>query len=514
MAITRKKEEEVRTQAQIIEEYVIGVDDIPTKIQIIKRPKKNLLYRVSIEEISAPTKALLAEVRHRLITEISISAAEILNPKAIENLKERFKEHAERVISEVLPSIDNRTKTFLIGRLLHNIIGLGKLEYLLGDGQLEEIVINSSEEPIFVYHKKYGWLETNVIIRSEEQINNFANTIARRIGRQITTLNPLLDAHLITGDRANAVLYPISTKGNTITIRKFARDPWTITDLITNNTCTPELFALIWTAIQYEMNILIAGGTASGKTTMLNVCMSFMPPNQRVLSIEDTRELTLPKYLYWCPLTIRQPNPEGKGQVTMLDLLVNSLRMRPDRIIVGEIRRKRQAEVLFEAMHTGHSVYSTVHADSMGETIRRLINPPIDVPPNLLSAINLTLVMFRDRRRGIRRVYQVGEILTGEEQQNIAVRPNIMYRWNPTTDKIIPHSTSLRFFEELGRHTGLTQKEINSDLEARARTIIWVVKNNIRALDDVGKILHEYYLDQDRVFDLARKNTDPRTLLK
>ena len=123
----------------------------------------------------------------------------------------------------------------------------------------------------------------------EEQILNYSNMIARRVGRQITTLNPLLDAHLLTGDRVNAVLYPISTKGNTITIRKFARDPWTVTDFIDNKTCTSDLFALIWETIQYEMNILFSGGTASGKTTMLNVCMPFMPPNHRILSIEDTR---------------------------------------------------------------------------------------------------------------------------------------------------------------------------------------------------------------------------------
>ena len=144
---------------------------------------------------------------------------------------------------------------------------------------------------------------------------------------------------------------------------------------------------MIWLAIEYEMNILFSGGTASGKTTMLNVCMPFVQPNSRIISIEDTRELQLPDFLYWTPLVTRLPNPEGKGEINMLDLLINSLRMRPDRIILGEMRRAREAEVLFEAMHTGHSVYSTVHADTTSETISRLTNPPLNVPPNLLKAV-------------------------------------------------------------------------------------------------------------------------------
>lgn len=176
-------------------------------------------------------------------------------------------------------------------------------------------------------------------------------------------------------------------------------------DFINNKTCNIEIAALLWLAIGYEMNVLISGGTGSGKTSFLNACMPFIPPNQRVISIEDTRELMLPEFLYWTPLVTRTPNAEGKGEVSMLDLLVNSLRMRPDRIILGEMRKQQEAMVLFEAMHTGHSVYATVHADTSAETISRLVNPPLNVPPNLLKSVNLNVVMFRDRRKGIRRIF-------------------------------------------------------------------------------------------------------------
>ncbi|MCH8207480.1 MAG: Flp pilus assembly complex ATPase component TadA [Nitrospinae bacterium] len=212
----------------------------------------------------------------------------------------------------------------------------------------------------------------------------------------------------------------------------------------------------------------------------------------------NTRELQLPKFLYWAPLTVRPPNPEGKGEVTMLDLLVNSLRMRPDRIILGEIRKKDQAQVLFEAMHTGHSVYATVHADSISETIRRLVNPPINVPQNLLTAVNLNVVMFRDRRKRIRRVYQIGEYIGSEEGREI--RPNILYRWNPTEDIIVPHSKSLRLLDDLNTHTGMSQQEITNDLIQKEKILKSMVKKNIRSVDDVGDIFNKYYTNQDNVF--------------
>jgi len=499
--------------AEGIEKYKVEADGVNVDINIVKEKGKMGRYNIIVPQLSKPTLALVDEIRRQLIVEVKVSAAEILDPKVMDTLKQKFKEKASELLKGKLPVIKEETKTFLIGTLLHEMLGFGEIEFLLNDGNLEEIVINSADEPVRIYHKKHGWLETNVTIDKEEKIQNFSNTIARRVGRQITVLNPLLDAHLITGDRANAVFYPISNKGNSITIRKFARDPWTVTDFIANKTSSSEIFALIWLAIQYEMNILISGGTGSGKTSFLNVCMVFMPPNHRLISIEDTRELQLPKFLYWCPLTTRQPNPEGKGEVTMLDLLINSLRMRPDRVILGEMRRREEAEVLFEAMHTGHSVYATVHADSINETIQRLTNPPISVPKNLLGAVNLNVVMFRERRRGIRRTHQIGEFIASEESGGIAVKPNILYRWKPSNDTIVQHSQSTRLFEELSRHTGLSQAEINNDLKTKKKILDYLVKNNIRSLDDVGRIINLYYLDPDFVIDMVNKNAKPDKLL-
>ena len=220
---------------KIIETYSLKADEVVVRVNITGGPGIPPKYNLTVTEPSIATKALLEEIRHELVTEVTVSTAEILDPKVISKLKDKFYKRAEAILEKKLPGIPEKTKDFLITTLIHEMMGLGKVEFLLNDPNIEEIVINSTTEPLRIYHKKYGWLETNITIPTEEQIQNYSNIIARRVGRQITTLNPLLDAHLITGDRANAVLYPISTKGNTITIRKFARDPWTVTDFINNS---------------------------------------------------------------------------------------------------------------------------------------------------------------------------------------------------------------------------------------------------------------------------------------
>lgn len=497
----------------VAEKYRVTDGGFDAEIKITGSKGQVKQYELVRHILPPGTQALLDQVKQELIGTVRMSAEEILDPKTLLALKQRFQDKAKELLRKKLPGIQQKTEEYLIMTLVKEMLGLGDIEILLNDPNLEEVVITSANEPVRVFHKQHGWLATNITAASESEIRDYLNTIARRVGRQITTLNPLLDAHLLSGDRANAILYPISSKGNTLTIRKFSRDPWTVIDFINNGTCSAELFALLWFVIQYESNILISGGTGSGKTSLLNVCMPFIPPNHRIVSIEDTRELSLPEFLHWCPLTIRQANPEGKGEVTMLDLLVNALRMRPDRIVLGEMRRKEQAEVLFEAMHTGHSVYATVHADSVSATIQRLTNPPIDVPPNLLSAVNLVVVMFRNRRLNTRRVYQIGELLSSEDEHEATIKQNLIYRWNPSTDKLVQHQKPIRLFEEMSRHTGMSLREIDNDIKEKETILKWMVKKNIRDIVSVGKVMYTYYLDPDNLLKVVRKNSDLTAIL-
>lgn len=502
------QKEKPKIKGEVLESYELSIDK--AKIQVsIEKTSDNLIYNLIVPKVDIGTEALLGEIRKNLISIATFGIGEMADQKSMARIKNRFMTDASKLLKEKIPKIKPETEDLLIGLLMQDMLGLGKIEFMINDPKLEEIVIVNSKE-IRVYHKNHGWLLTNVTLKSEDEVTNYANIIARRIGRQISILTPLLDAHVVTGDRANAVLYPIATKGNTITIRKFSRDPWTIIDLINNNTTSKEISALLWLAIEYEMNVIFSGGTASGKTVFLNSCMPFIPPNHRIISIEDTRELTLPKFLYWCPLVTRTPNAEGKGEVSMLDLLVNSLRMRPDRIILGEIRRQREAEVLFEAMHTGHSVYSTVHADTANETIRRLVNPPINVPPSMLTSVNLNVVMFRDRRKGYRRVSQLAEYLPGKEN----VVANLLYRWIPEKDTFTEHNKSLTFFDQLSRNTGMDEKEINKELAYKKSVFDWLIKNNIRDLDSFGKLMNLYYMDKPELDSIIKNNQVNKILEK
>jgi len=326
------------------EEYSFISNEIPIKIRIYTEKKEFVpIYDVSISSISKNTEIILERIRQELIIEVNLGIIDIIDLKKGDLIEQRFKETIDLLVKKHFPDVDKKTMNFLKSYLIQKSLGMGNIEILMNDVNLEEIAINNADEPVWVYHRKHGWLKTNIMLESEEQIKHYASLIGKKVGRQITVLEPLMDANLSTGDRVNATLLPTSLKGNTITLRKFAAKPWTITDFIINRTISAEAAALIWLGVQYELSIIISGGTATGKTSMLNVVSNFFPPNQRIISIEDTHEIQLPKFLHWIPMITKLPNPEGRGAITMLDLLVNSLRMRPDRIVVGEIRRKQEA---------------------------------------------------------------------------------------------------------------------------------------------------------------------------
>ena len=482
-------------ERRVLDRYTLETNNIIIDIKVAEIEDESVpFYIVSIANISPTTRIILEKIRQEFVSKMNLEDLQSFeNADNITHIKEEFRTEIRRLITKYFPNTDERTLNMLVNYILEENLGLGKIDILLSDPRLEEIIINNHREPVWVYHRRHGWLKTNVIIPTEARIRHFATIIGRDVGKEITNLNPLMDAHLMSGDRVNATLTPISTSGNTITIRKFAEDPWTITKFIEEGTTGVEAAAFIWLAIQNELSVLIAGGTGSGKTSMLNVVSNFFPPNQRIISIEDTREIQLPSFLHWIPMVTRLPNPEGKGEVSMLDLLVNSLRMRPDRILVGEIRRKREAEVLFEAIHTGHSVYATVHANDAEETIARLTNPPIDIPRTLLPAISMIVVQFRNRRTGVRKTFQIAEIMPDAS-------PRVLMQLDIKSGQLQKANESIRLIETLQTFTGLTKQEIDADLKEKQGILRYLVDENINTVDDVGKVMAQYYSDKDGLF--------------
>jgi flagellar protein FlaI len=489
-----------RDSDKMVDNYDYIAKNIPIHVTVVKRKGEFVpIYEVSISSISKTTEFMLERIRQELIKAVNLEMVDLTDMKKTKIIETRFEETIADLVNKYFPDVDDETKGFLTGYLLTKSLGLGMIEFVMNDHQLEEIVINEASEPIWVYHRKHGWLKTNIFLRDEEQTRHFASIIARKVGRQISVLEPLLDAHLDEGDRVNSTLMPISTAGNTLTFRKFSRDPWTITKFLKSDAISTEAAAIIWMAIQYEMSAIIAGGTASGKTSALNCFADFFPPNQRIISIEDTREIRLPKFLHWVPMNTRVKNAEGKGEVSMGDLLVNSLRMRPDRIIVGEVRRKAEAETLFEAIHTGHSVYATFHANNAEQTIERLTNAPIDVPKVMLPAISLIIVQFRNRRTGSRRTFQVAEILDD-------ATANILMQYDQKKDTLVKKNSSKSLFSNLRLYTGMSDVEIAKDLKEKEVILNYLVKNEIIDVDEVGRIMAEYYTDKDNLMKFVHAN--------
>ncbi len=469
--------------ANVVDYYKIDMDGVIVDVTILNTEEESVpIYNLSILNISKSTQQILNKLRDEFISKVNIGSF----GNEGDDIKELFKQEIRVLVKKYFPGIDKETTELLVNHVIQQNVGFGNIEILLRDANLEEIVVNNSEEPVWVYHRKHGWLKTNIIIQNEARIRHFSTTIGREVGKEITLLKPLMDAHLQKGDRVNATLYPISSKGNTITIRKFSEKPWSITDLINSGTMDYETAAWVWLAIQNELSLLIAGGTGSGKTSTLNAIANFFPPNQRIISIEDTRELTLPNTLHWVPLETRLPNPEGKGEITMLDLVVNSLRMRPDRILMGEIRRKQEAEVLFEAMRTGHSVYGTLHANTAEETVGRLTNPPIDMPKAILSSLSLVLVQNRNRRTGKRRTLQLAEISKSGDE-------NVFMQLDVVKDKLHTIGTPSRTLDTLSLYTGMSAQEVRKDISGKMQILKWLVAQNINDVHEIGIIMSKYY---------------------
>jgi len=481
------QETQQKTKFRQIDKYTLNANDLIVNITIgFKEGDFVPEYNLAISNIGEITKVVLEKIKDEFIRKIQIGKIDLSKSADFDDIKRQFSDEISLLIKKYFPHIDDKTCSVLINHLIQENVGLGKIDLLLKDPNLEEITVNNSKEAVWVYHRKHKWLKTNVYVPTEDRIRHYSTMIGREIGKEITVLEPLMDAHLLTGDRVNATLFPITSLGNTITIRKFSEKPWTITDFINAKTIEFETAAVLWLAIENELSILVAGGTGSGKTSMLNVISNFFPPNQRIISIEDTREITLPKNIHWVPMETRLANPEGKGEITMLDLVVNSLRMRPDRILVGEIRRKKEAEVLFEAMHTGHSVYATIHANNAEETVSRLTHPPIDIPKMMISAVSLICVQYRNRRSGLRRTLQIAEVSENGDA-------NVIYQHDVNNDKMIKVSEPKRLLSTLNLYTGLSSQQIKADIQEKIEILKWMVARKVSDINDVGLIISKYY---------------------
>jgi len=368
------------------------------------------------------------------------------------------------------------------GYVADAVHGYRTIQPLFHDTDLEEIIINGAGAPVIVYHRKYGMCRTNLVLKTEYELR----ALLTQLGCDET--KPFNNIRLSDGCRGNVVFEPTAFK-TSITIRKFQYKPLSIVDLVNNGTLTLDLAAFLWTCLDgfgvYPLNILVVGGTASGKTTTLNSLLSLVPQSERIVSIEDTLELNPSLRENWVRL-------ESNSKASLEDLVKNALRMRPDRIIVGEIRGG-EAEDLFTAMNVGHrGVLATLHANADRDTIRRLENAPMNVPRSLIPLVDIIVVQNRLRFSGNetkRHVVQVSEVSSLDDR----IALNEIFAWNPQNRSLERTKLPIQSKEKLAAITGRSINDVSDEIERRKTVLSYLVSHGITQNDKVCQFMDSFY---------------------
>jgi len=471
---------------------------------IVKDPKtQKTFYEVIEPTLQKEEEKWLREIKDFLMEEVDVNLKEIETKEKAENY---LKEKTREIIKKYRIKVPSESIDKLLYYVVRDFIGYGKIDSLMKDHLIEDISADGVNIPIYVWHRLYESLPTNIIFKDEAELNSFIIRLAYLAEKNISIAAPILDASLPDGSRIQLTYgNEVTRRGSTFTIRRFRVDPLTISDLIAFNTLSSEMAAYLWYIIENRASVLVAGGVASGKTTMLNCLSMFIKPEMKVVSVEDTQELNLP-HENWIPSVVRlgfgHEDKKG-GTITLFDLLKAAVRQRPDYIIVGEVRGE-EAYTLFQAMATGHLGLSTIHAESVEAVINRLESEPMNIPKPLIAMTNVIMVMGRTEIEGkpARRATTTAEILEFDHKKGDILTENV-FLWNQKEDSFVysGHSTIL---ERHMKRFDVKEESIRRELKQRKTVLEWMVREGIRRYIDVANVIREYYANPNRVFQKAR----------
>ena len=382
--------------------------------------------------------------------------------------------------------------------LERNFLGWSRIDALMKDALIEDISCDGAGVPLFLYHRRHQNIKTNIRF-DEPALNSLAITLAQRSGKHISIGSPLVDATLPDGSRLQLTFgSEITTRGTSFTIRKFREVPFTPVELIETNTFDVDQLVYFWMAIENNKSLLFIGGTASGKTTSLNAVALFIPPLAKIVSIEDTREITL-YHENWIASVTRETSSEGStNTIGMFELLKAAMRQRPEYILVGEVRGS-EAQTLFQAMNTGHTTFSTMHAGGVDAAIHRLGSEPLNVPRNMLQALDVISVQAlthrgRDRVRRCREIVELAGIdpLTGNLQVNT------VFEYNPVPDTF-SYSGRSRIYAEIMEYRGWSRTRFDQELQTRKKILLAMQDQGIKDYRAVARIIQAFAIEPDRV---------------
>jgi len=407
-----------------------------------------------------------------------------------------LREELEARLGEYGVSVSERSVYRLFYYIYRSFSGYGQLDPLMHDSRIEDISCDGPGLPVFVYHEEYTDVETNVVYGTQE-LDDFVVRLAQRSGRHVSVSDPVVSTTLPDGSRIELALgEEVTPRGSAFTIRKYADEPFTPIDLLEYGTFSVPMLAYLWLVIEHNRSLIFAGGTAAGKTTSMNAISMFVPPRSKVVTIEDTRELSL-YHDNWLSSVTRERT--GDADVTMYDLLRSSLRHRPEYIIVGEVRGE-EAITLFQAMNTGHTTFSTMHADSVQTVINRLENEPINVPRPMVSSLDVLCVqvLARSGDEQVRRADVLAEI-EGIDQRTGELDYSNAYTWDATADTFSENNSEL--LAEIRRQQGWTRSELLRELRNRRRFLTYLRQEDVTDYRRFTAMVNKYYTDPDGVLE-------------
>ncbi len=451
------------------------------------------LYYVAEPYLSEFEDLFLKEIKDRLKDVLLVEDAKLETDKDIiltNKVRQLIKDYAIHITPLTLEKVLYYTR--------RDFIKFGKIDSLMHDNRIEDVSANGHDIPIYLYHKKYTNIPTNIYF-NEKELDSYVIRLAQRCGKHISIAEPMVDATMPDGSRIQMTLgKSVTSRGATFTIRKFNEIPITPVDLINWHTFSAEELAYLWLCIENNKSLIFAGGTASGKTSSLNAVSLFIPAQAKIVSLEDTRELKLP-HPNWIPGTTRDSfTADGKGGIDMYELLRAALRQRPEYLLVGEVRGK-EALTLFQAMSTGHTTFSTMHADSVSSAIHRLENPPISVPRTMIQALNIISIQAQTYVQGkrARRNMKLVEI-TDIDPTTKNIRTNDIFVWDPLSDKFIRTGESKALNEVMIRR-GWNLTEARKEIANRQKILEFMVNNKISDFHAISTIIHDFQATPEKI---------------
>jgi flagellar protein FlaI len=470
-----------------------------------------LVYRVIEPELKPKTEEILEKINKILKRNFDVDFTGLETEEAEEYLEDQI----DDIIDKYNISVDEKQREVIRYYSKRDFAGLGKLQPLMNDTEIEDISCDGSGIPVYAYHRnpKYGSVKTNVSWDVKEDLDSFVMKLAQRAGKSISVSSPLLDGSLPDGSRVQATLATdIARKGSNFTIRRFTEDPLTPVHMMDYETENPQMMSYLWSIVQHEKSVLVCGTTGAGKTSQLNALSLFIKPDKKIVSIEDTPELRIP-HEHWVPEVARSgfgSSAESGGKVSMDDLLKESLRQRPEYILVGEVRGE-EAYILFQQMATGHTGMSTIHADSLNMLMDRLTTNPINLSGSLIETLDLVMLIKRIRRGNeyIRRITGLYEIEGYSERTGIEA--NKVFDWNPDTDEYEISNNSL-ILQDIVDQSGMEEEQMQSEIARKQKVLEWMQENEIKHYRDVGDIISRYYTDPQSVMSHVKSGTVPERL--